>query len=59
MRIFLIILQTNLVNFEINYCKRREYSLESIGRESSHNIEVGPHAHDSKDNSLHHCQGKF
>ena len=35
------------------------YTLESIGRGSSHNIEVGPHAHDSKDNSLHHCQGKF
>ena len=35
------------------------YILESIGRGSSHNIEVGPHAHDSKDNSLHHYQGKF
>ena len=33
--------------------------VESIGRGSSHNIEVGPHAHDSKNNSLHHCQGKF
>ena len=35
------------------------YVVDSIGRGSSHNIEVGPHAHDSKNNSLHHCQGKF
>ena len=33
--------------------------LDSIGRGSSHNIKVGPHAHDSKNHSLHHCQGKF
>ena len=70
-KLVLILISNQLHWYRINYTQRQQYwyfrasavlvhsIVDSIGRGSSHNIEVGPHAHDSKNNSLHHCQGKF